>query len=34
MTDNREFWLTIYRAICMVKAALEKLLGIDKCKGD
>lgn len=34
MTDNREFWLAVYRAICMLKGALEKLLGIDKSKSD
>jgi len=31
MSDEaRILWMVIYRAICMVKGALEKFLGVDK----
>jgi len=34
MAESRDLWLAIYRAICMIKSALEKFLGYDKNKCD
>ena len=30
MTLSREFWICVYRALCMITGALRKALDIDK----
>lgn len=30
MNDEKVLWLAVYRAVCMIKEALAKFLGLDK----